>query len=335
MLLLCELAKEFHQLPQQEALAILTAEDIPFKVVTSNEDILLLDVQITPDGLNRFVTRSALCHVVNECLLSSPPNADSFHDAIKELILKDPGTIAVRARNRSMHMQTQPLMQLLADHVTKNHAVNLIAPDIEIRLIVTDDGWYVGRKIADIPRNTFEQRRVHHRPYFSPISLHPKLARTLVNISQISENQTLLDPFCGTGGILLEAGMIGANLIGNDIEEKMIKGCSETLTHFNITQFTLYNMDIGSLPTVVAPVDAIVTDLPYGKSTTTKGEELMELYTRAFASFYHLIKPHGMIIAGGSLPEIGHIAEQRFTLDVVYTLRVHRSLTRYFVHCHH
>ena len=79
-------------------------------------------------------------------------------------------------------------------------------------------------KKTEIDRTCFEERKVQHRPFFSPISLHPKLARVLVNISAIKRDETLLDPFCGTGGILIEAGLIGAKVIGSDIEEKMIEG---------------------------------------------------------------------------------------------------------------
>jgi tRNA G10 N-methylase Trm11 len=35
-------------------------------------------------------------------------------------------------------------------------------------------------------------------------------------------------------------------------------------------------------------VDAIVTDFPYGKSTTTKGEEKKQLYTRSFENINKL-----------------------------------------------
>ena len=119
---------------------------------------------------------------------------------------------------------------------------------------------------------------MQHRPFFSPISLHPKLARALVNLSSIKKGETLLDPFCGTGGIIIEAGLIGAKILGSDIEKKMIEGCKKTLEFYRIKEYELFCSDIGDIHKFVKnSVDAVVTDLPYGKSTTTKGEELSHL----------------------------------------------------------
>ena len=38
----------------------------------------------------------------------------------------------------------------------------------------------------------------------------------------MKQGQTLLDPFCGFGTILHEAGLQGIKIIGNDIEKEMI-----------------------------------------------------------------------------------------------------------------
>ena len=62
-------------------------------------------------------------------------------------------------------------------------------PDIEIRGLITDSTLYVGSKIAEINRSQFEERKVQHRPFFSPISLHPKVARALINLTSINRNQ--------------------------------------------------------------------------------------------------------------------------------------------------
>ncbi len=44
--------------------------------------------------------------------------------------------------------------------------------------------------------------------------MSPKLARCMVNLTGVKENDLVLDPFCGTGGILIEAGIMGARVIG-------------------------------------------------------------------------------------------------------------------------
>lgn len=54
--------------------------------------------------------------------------------------------------------------------------------------------------------------------------LPPKLARIMVNLAQVEKGQTLLDPFCGSGTVLMEAALAteAGRLIGSDLEDKQI-----------------------------------------------------------------------------------------------------------------
>ncbi|GAH56289.1 unnamed protein product, partial [marine sediment metagenome] len=62
----------------------------------------------------------------------------------------------------------------------------------------------------------------------------PKIARALVNLSGVKEKELFLDPFCGTGGILIEAGEIGARVIGIDVQGKMVRGAEENLGFYGL-----------------------------------------------------------------------------------------------------
>lgn len=53
--------------------------------------------------------------------------------------------------------------------------------------------------------------------------LPPKLAQIIINLAQgEKQNDTILDPFCGTGVVLQEALLIGYDAYGTDIEDRMI-----------------------------------------------------------------------------------------------------------------
>ncbi len=68
-----------------------------------------------------------------------------------------------------------------------------------------------------IPETEAFKERSTQRPYVtSGISLSSRLARVLVNIAGVSKGQVLLDPFCGSGTILGEALLKGADCIGID-----------------------------------------------------------------------------------------------------------------------
>ena len=68
----------------------------------------------------------------------------------------------------------------------------------------------------------FESRKAHLRPELHPSSMHPRLSRAFVNLTGIKKG-SVYDPLCGSGGILIEAGLRGIKPIGSDISEWMLK----------------------------------------------------------------------------------------------------------------
>lgn len=81
-----------------------------------------------------------------------------------------------------------------------------------------------------VPDNEQFKERSTERPYVtSGISLSSRLARLLVNISGVSKGQVLLDPFCGSGTILGEALLKGADCIGVDRNHGSVERTKENL----------------------------------------------------------------------------------------------------------
>ena len=328
---LFELSKEHRTLPGAEILACLQAEEIDYKIKQSNEDVLIIEVDSKKDEISKLSNRLSFTYYIDEFVFSCNPVIQEIKTNANKNIISKEGSIAVRCRNRSSNVDSQSIVDALAEVYTKNKKVNLRHPDIEVRAIITDSKLYVGLKQAEINRSQFLDRRVQNRPFFSPISLHPKIARAMINLSSIKKCETLLDPFCGTGGILLEAGLVGVKIIGGDVEEKMVEGCKKTLDFYDIENYRLFCADIGDINKHVAEVDAIVTDLPYGKSTTTKGENIDQLYTRSFRHISKLLKKGGKAVVGLQNKEFISLGERYLSLVERHDFRVHRSLTRYFV----
>ena len=86
-------------------------------------------------------------------------------------------------------------------------------------------------------KENFEQRKAQNRPEHHPSSLHPKLARALINLTQTTSS--ILDPMCGSGGILIEAGLMKLKPIGYDIDQIQINRSRINLSHFKIKNYTL------------------------------------------------------------------------------------------------
>jgi tRNA (guanine10-N2)-dimethyltransferase len=328
---LFELSKEHETLPESEILACLEAERIDYEILESNDDVLIIETNPKEDFFKDLAGRLSYTFYIDQFLFSCLPSNDEIKKQSSENQVTKKGSIAVKYKNRSKNIDSKSIVRALADEYTCDRDVALENPDIEIRGLITDSKVYVGSKIAEINRSRFEERKVQNRPFFSPISLHPKLACALVNLSSIKKDGILLDPFCGTGGLLIEAGLIGAKVIGSDIEDKMIDGCKKTLDFYKIKDYELYHSDIGDIDKKINKVDAVVTDLPYGKSTTTKGEKMDQLYGRAFQSISKLLKDGGRAVIGLSNKELIRLGEDYFTLIERHDFRAHKSLIRYFV----
>jgi tRNA G10 N-methylase Trm11 len=81
-----------------------------------------------------------------------------------------------------------------------------------------------------VPETEGFKERSTERPYVtSGISLSSRLARLLVNISGVSKGQVLLDPFCGSGTILGEALLKGADCVGVDRNHGSVERAKENL----------------------------------------------------------------------------------------------------------
>lgn len=331
MKVLFELSKEHSSLPRAEACATLEAENQRYTITDSNDDVLV--VEMTPDDtiIQRLAQRLAYTFTIDELLFSCPNTLDDLIRTAQNHPIVSKGSIAIRCKNRSDVLQSETVIDRLGDIYTKDRLVDLRHPDIEVRVVIAGKTCYVGMKRATLEASHFHQRRGHLRPFLLPITLHPKIARGLINLSSVKTHETLLDPFCGTGGILLEAGLLGIRVIGSDIEQKMIEGCRKNLDYYQVKGFSLFCADIGDVSKQVSLVDAVVTDFPYARATTTKGEELAHLYTRAFQNISQLLKKNGRAVIGLSSEEILVIGKKYLTLVDIYPIKSHRSLTRYFV----
>ena len=84
-------------------------------------------------------------------------------------------------------------------------------------------------------RAAFDERAPLKKPFFLPGVLMPRIARAVVNMTQINDG-IILDPFAGTGGILVEAGLISPaiHVVGCDIQEKMVRGSCKNLRFYGV-----------------------------------------------------------------------------------------------------
>jgi len=209
--------------------------------------------------------------------------------------------------------------------------VNVKSPDVLVRGILVEHRVLLGIKCLTISSKDFQLRRPRARVYFHPTALNPKLSRLFVNLSRVKKGDLMLDPFCGTGGILIEAAMIGVNCLGSDVDRDMVKGALLNLRHFSLEPLGVVRADV-TLPPWVR-VDAIATDPPYGRASSAKGRPLRKLIFDFLLAHYSIVKPKRYIVF--ALPHDINVDDviprELYELVEVHRMRVHKSLTRYIV----
>ncbi len=207
-----------------------------------------------------------------------------------------------------------------------DNEIDLDDPD-HVVLVLISDRFYSGRVAFVVDKGEFKTRKVKNREYFSPISLEPWYARALVNLGRVKEGCKVHDPFCGTGGILLEAGLMGMEVSGGDIDVDMVQGCRKNLRQFSVDGEVVEG-DV--FDTVPDGVDRVVTDPPYGRASSTGGEDVVEVYRRLFESCSKKLREGGYLSTIFPEREFVEMGEEYLELVESYESRVHGSLKRIF-----
>ncbi len=152
--------------------------------------------------------------------------------------------------------------------------VNLTNPSKAFTGFFTKKTFVLGLKTFET-QHKFEDRKPGKRPFSHPAAFLPKLARCMVNLTRPKANDIVFDPFCGTGSMLIEAGLIGYQTVGIDIDPKMVKGSLVNLRHFGIASLGLIVGDACNLG--LKEIAHVVTDPPYGRTSSTHGIKANEL----------------------------------------------------------
>jgi len=317
-----ELSGEHPDLPTWEAKAVLLSYG-DTKSIDKEKGIAIFSSDAKyEDCANRI----ALSHFLDKHLESV--DIDHLESAFLELDIPRCDSVAVRVKlreDRRRSIDASRMMRKLGAIVSKKARVRLENPDVTLRVYIGDRA-HIGIQLAEIDRSQFENRKNRLLPFTSPVSIHPRLARALINLTVKKPKAKILDPFCGTGSILIEAAMMGFQTFGSDISKDMIDGAKKNLRHLGLRS-ELRQLDVGDISEFGEKFDCIVTDPPYGRSSSTRKEPLDDLYSRALSSFLDALGEGGRL--GIILPNGKQLDfEDDFALIRSASIRVHRSLTR-------
>ena len=109
---------------------------------------------------------------------------------------------------------------------------------------------------------------------------------------------------------------------------KLLKGAQKNLIDLNISDFSLIQGDSRKIP--VNHVDSIVTDPPYGRTSSTRGENAIRLVSSLVEQSIDLIEAGGRLCICGSQEMNMRDLFNQAGLTVKYDILipVHSGLTR-------
>ncbi|MBR6024881.1 MAG: TIGR01177 family methyltransferase [Methanobrevibacter sp.] len=335
MELLCIQSQEHPKLPQCELKAVIECEEMQTSMEVITEGLVILK-DISPDNIDDYyqtlTRRLGYTHEVHQILKTS--SVSSLDEDILSIPWQDyiVENFAVRVKRFSSQIDTVAYERKAGSLILEKCdgiKVKLNNPNSLVRLVAFEDIIYVAIEKYHLDKKHFEDIKPHKRPFFYPGSMSPKLARCMVNLSRVKAGQLVLDPFCGTGGILIEAGLIGCRVAGSDVNWKMKNGTAINLEYCGIKDYRTFHLDVRELK-MYEKVAGVVTDPPYGISTSTGDIDGDDIFKEFFHAIYDnmaddaylcMASPHYVDLAP-MIDEVG------FELVEQYAIKMHRSLTR-------
>jgi len=330
------LSGENETLPASELTAILEAEGYAFEPVEKLDQVVRLEAD--QNSVKAVKHRSAYTRIcalelftceAQETAIMKMADSTNFQNVFNE-----GESFAVRIKRVKTYAEkigTVALEGKLGKHILQNTAktkVNLKTPDKTFIGILTSEKLVFGVKLAEIAPKPFVERRPRKKPFFHPSAMPSKLARCMVNLAHAKAGELVLDPFCGTGSVMIEAALIGCRVLGFDVQRRMTRGCRKNLKHFRIEPEGLVMTDARKPP--ITKVDCIVTDPPYGRSATTMKSTTKRIVEEALASAQDMLgKGQRICIASPKTLNIACIGvELGYRHLESHFAYVHRTLTR-------
>jgi len=210
--------------------------------------------------------------------------------------------------------------------------VDLENPDVRIVCVASPKTYAVGVLSAVKPKNYFSARRAGLKPFTTPSALQPKIGRCLVNLAVPSPDSRVLDPFAGSGAVVVEAGLMGHEAVGVELKTWICDGMRRNTSYYCPGTCHIVQGDALTPPFTKA-FDAVATDPPYGRSTSLSVRGFENLLQDFFKNITVILKPRARVAL--TIPREYFDALQTclesFKVLEYYDLYVHKSLTRRLV----
>lgn len=249
-------------------------------------------------------------------LINNLKNKNYYKYYIKNFSLRKEGKTKFKEKELALIVHENLKNKIINQNIKANLKNSLT----KFELIFINNKAYFCLNIYE-NKDNYNLRKAHNRPEHHPSSLNPRLGKACINLTGIKKGK-IYDVFCGSGGILIEAGLMNLKPIGYDIDKIMLNRSKINLDYFNIKNYELKLNDALKLN---KKINYIVSDLPYGRNTKQKNTQ--KLYNDFFKVLSKILVKKAVIIS----PDYINFNEKKYNylvLEKEFNIRIHKSLTR-------
>ncbi|XP_068184364.1 THUMP domain-containing protein 2 isoform X2 [Antennarius striatus] len=191
-------------------------------------------------------------------------------------IVQEPPSIPVSFRicckctgSLSRHFSSQEVSKVIGVGVSRRLGwrSDLKNPHLEVNVYLSDDLCLLGIPLTRSP--------LANRCYIKTTGLRSTVAWAMSSLVQIQPGSCVVDPMCGVGTILIEAAQEhqAACFLGVDIDDGQLQKANENVEFAELgNRVHLLKASSMALPLPSASVDAVISDLPFGRKFGTTAD---------------------------------------------------------------
>lgn len=313
----------YKQIPKRNGLALFTYAGDPADLLTLRtiEDLFVVAARIPKvpwgyEGLSAIYEGLSRAEGLSSALAMASPkqrgrSSQGTFRVITRLVTKDPPYRRLDLEHcveKAIERQTRGKWRAVGEEAQVEVWANLIGFD-----------FLCGVRLSPATLRHREYKQEH-----LPASLRPSVAAALVWLSKPQPRDIFLDPFCGTGTILIERALMGRHrlLLGGDRDEQALAAAAENIGPRH-KPCQLFQWEATHLPLAEKSVDVLVSNPPFGVQMG-KPREIPALYQAFVREMARVLTPGGRaVLLSGQGELVLDLLQSQRAFALQRTLSIH------------